>query len=105
MQGVALRLYVQENRHYGTVPMYQWLVNVARHHQLPGVLAFRALTGCGHEGLFPAERGVDGSSTVPVVVECLAEAERIDRFIDRIKAEGLDLFYTRTPVEFGPLFG
>lgn len=91
-EGRLLRIFVGESDKHDGRPLYQWLVEQARAHGLAGATALRGLSGFGAHSRLHSAKILRLSSDLPVVVEIVDEAERIEAFlpvVDGAVAEGL----------------
>jgi PII-like signaling protein len=101
MEGIYLKFYLQENlRHDGRL-VHEWLVDVARELELPGCSVFRSIGGYGHHHQLHRQAFVELQGTLPVEVVFALDDDDVGRLLDRITAEGLELFYVRMPASFG----
>ncbi len=100
MNGYQITFFTQQNRLHHGKPIADWLIHLA------GELGFRGAT------LIPASEGIDHHHRVhsphffeladqPVSVVMVITSEENDRLFERLQAEGVYLFYVKTPVEFG----
>lgn len=91
-QGHLLRIYIGESdRHKGT-PLYEWIVQQARHHGLAGATVLRGLEGFGAHSRVHTAKILQLASDLPVVVEIVDTKEKIESFlpvIDEVIDEGL----------------
>ena len=91
-QGVLLRIYVDEQDKYGSVPLYEWLVQQALDQGLAGATVLRGLEGYGCHHRLHTSKLLALSVNLPVVIEIVDEAAVIDAFlptIDEAMTEGL----------------
>ncbi len=101
MNGCFLKFYVAENRRHHHLLAYEWLLEEAQRLGLPGGSAFRALAGFGRQGRLHEEHFFELAGDLPVEVSFVTTQEEADRFLGRLKGEGLNLFYLRVPVAYG----
>jgi len=101
VNGILLRLYVHENRRHRHALLYDWLLAEAKHLGIRGGSAFRAVAGFGRHGVVHEERFFELAGELTVEVELAVTEDEAERLLARIRDEGIDLFYVRTPVEFG----
>lgn len=101
MRGVYLTFFVTERaRHHGDLT-YDWLLDKARKLGFHGGTAVRATAGFGRHGRMHEETFFELAPELPVEVGFALTEEEADKLLDAVRAEGLKLFYTRSPVEFG----
>ena len=101
MNGCFLKFYVAENRRHHHLLAYEWLLEEAQRLGLQGGSAFRALAGFGRQGRLHEEYFFELAGDLPVEVSFVTTPEEADRFLGRLKGEGLNLFYLRVPVDYG----
>jgi PII-like signaling protein len=103
MKGFCLRFYTYEFvKHYGIL-QYEWLLEFAKKNEVPGGSAFRGVAGYGRHGVIHEEHFFELASNVPVEVEFNLSESEMNRFLELLKAEDIDLFYTKAEIEFGSL--
>jgi PII-like signaling protein len=99
--GVLLQLYVHENRRYGHVLLYEWLLDEARRLGIPGGSAFRAIASFGRHGVLHEEHFFELAGDLAVRVDFILVPEQARLLLERIAREGIDLFHVSTPASFG----
>jgi PII-like signaling protein len=99
MHGCFLKFYVAENRRHHHRLVYEWLLEEARRLDIHGGSAFRALAGYGRHGRLHEDRFIELAGDVPVEVGFVVTQAEADSFLEHIRAQGLNLFYIRVPVE------
>ncbi len=90
--GKLLRIFIGELDTHDGQPMYQWLVEEARRQGLAGATVLRGLEGYGAHSEVHTAKVLRLSVDLPVVVEIIDTAERIDAFmpiVDDVINEGL----------------
>ena len=103
MHGALLRFYVHEGqRHHGR-PLWEWLLEEARHAGIGGGSAFRAMAGFGRHQVLHESRFFELAGSLTVEVEFMVSEEQADAFLARLRAEPLRLVYARVPASFGVL--
>lgn len=101
MNAVMLRLFTEEDHKHQGKLVYEWLLETGRELGIPGGSAFRALAGYGHGKRMHEDSFFELGGKLPVEVMFATSAERADALLARIAADGLHLFYIRTPAETG----
>lgn len=90
--GKLLRIFIGENDRYEKMPLYEWIVRQARAEGLAGATVLRGLAGFGARSLLHTTKILRLSDDLPIVVELVDAAEKIDAFlplIDEAISEGL----------------
>jgi PII-like signaling protein len=101
MRGVYLTFFVTERgKHRGDLT-YEWLLSQARELGLHGGTAVRATAGFGRHGRLHEETFFELAPELPVEVSFAVTEEEAEKLLGAVRAAGLKLFYTRSPVEFG----
>ncbi len=78
---VLLRIFIgEEDTHEGR-PLHEAIVEFARQQKLAGATALRGPGGFGRSRYFRTEFNVDAGLEVPMVVEIVDHAEKIDAFL------------------------
>jgi PII-like signaling protein len=81
-----VRVYVGERDHHHGQPLYTAIVHAARKAGLAGATVFKGVEGYGSHSVVHAARIVDLSSDLPVVVELVDEAGKIEAFLPALTA-------------------
>jgi len=90
--GKLLRIFIGESDKYENQPLYEWIVRQARESGLAGATVLRGLEGFGAHSRLHTAKILRLSSDLPIVVEIVDTAEKIESFlplIDGAVAEGL----------------
>ena len=90
--GKLLRIYIGEkDRHEGML-LYEWLLRKAREQGLAGATVLRGMAGFGAHSRLHTGKILELSTDLPVVIEIVDRAERIESFlhvVDGAVGEGL----------------
>jgi PII-like signaling protein len=100
MQGYKLTFFTQQNRRRGDASLAEWILDEAKRLGVRGATVFTAAAGYGRDGRFHSADLFDLADEPQQVVMAVSP-EEAERLFARIKAEGVRVFYTKTPVEFG----
>lgn len=76
-----LRIMVGESDKVGHTPLYEAIVKRAREDGLAGATAWRGMLGFGPSARMRTAKLLDLSSDLPMVVEIVDEARKIDDFV------------------------
>jgi PII-like signaling protein len=96
-------LTVQAHRHAGK-PVAEWLLQVAMELGLQGATIIPASEGFGKHRRVHSSRFFELADQPVEVVMAVTEDES-QRLFERVRAEGVHLFYVKAPVEFGEIGG
>lgn len=96
-------LTVQGHRHAGK-PVAEWLLQLAMEMGLRGATIIAGSEGFGkHRRVHSAHFFELADQPVEVVMAVTEDESR--RLFERLREEGVHLFYVKTPVEFGEIGG
>ncbi len=87
-----MRAYVDETDQLDGRPLYELIVELARDHQIAGATVMRGVLGYGAHSRIHSSKILRLSESLPMVIEMIDTAERIDRFaqvLDGLITEGL----------------
>ena len=105
MKGTLLRFYVHENRRHHHRLLYEWLLEEARGLGIHGGSAFRAIAGYGRHGVLHEERFFELAGDLTVGIDFAVSDDEAQRFLDRLAAERISIFYVQLPIEYGTIEG
>jgi PII-like signaling protein len=90
--GQLLRIFIGEDDKHEGIPLYEWIVKMARESGLAGATVLRGLEGFGAHSRLHTTKILRLSTDLPIVIEILDSPEKIENFLplvdDAIK-EGL----------------
>lgn len=102
MKGYQITFFtIEDHRHKGK-PVGDWLVDVAKKMGLRGATRFKAAEGFGRHGRIHSAHFFELTDQ-PVEVVMAVSEEESRRLFERLRDEGVRVFYVRTPVDFGAL--
>jgi len=102
MKGYQITFFShQDNRHMGK-QIGEWLVHLAQEMGLGGATLLAGGEGFGHHKKIHSAHFFELADQ-PIEVMMAVTAEQSERLFERLKAEGVHLFYVKTAVEFGIL--
>ena len=102
MNGYQITFFTQQDHRHKGKPIGDWLIRLARELGLRGATLVAAGEGLGHHGKIHSAHFFELADQPQEVVMALS-VEETDRVFDRLKAEGIHLFYVKVAVEFGTL--
>jgi PII-like signaling protein len=85
-EAVLLRVFIGERDRYEHHPLHEAIVRAARDAGLAGATVLRGMMGFGRGGRIETAKILDLSDDLPVVVEIVDQAERVDAFLPRLAA-------------------
>jgi hypothetical protein len=91
-EGKLLRIFVGESDRWHGKPLYQAIVERVRKEGLAGATVVRGIEGFGADSRLHTSRILRLSEDLPVVIEIVDSAERIDAvlpLLDEMVSEGL----------------
>ncbi|SPF42059.1 conserved hypothetical protein [Candidatus Desulfosporosinus infrequens] len=81
-----LKVYLGESERYKGKPLYQYLVHWLKEKGIGGVTVIRGIEGYGGDKVLHTARFLELSSDLPMVLEIVDVAEKIDPLIPEICA-------------------
>lgn len=100
MQGFQLTFFTQQDRRHGHTPMAEWLLLEAKKLGLNGGTLMGAGEGFGHDGKLHSVHFFELADQ-PLEVTFAVSAADADRLFARLREEKVNVFYVKTPIEFG----
>jgi len=83
--GVLLRIFLGEDDKAGHLPLYEAIVLKAREMALAGATVIRGPMGFGHSSLIHTTKVLRLSEDLPLILEIVDRAEKIDAFLPVLK--------------------
>jgi hypothetical protein len=83
-EGKLLRIFIGESDRSGGHPTYEAIVRLAREAGLAGTTVLRGVEGFGRSSRIHTARILRLSEDLPIVIEIVDAAERIDAFLPRL---------------------
>lgn len=103
MQGIFLKFYVNEHSEHHGILLFEWLLERAKKSGIHGGTAMRAIAGFGRHGRLHEETFIELAADLPVEVGFVLGKDETERFLTLLREEKLELFYVKSPVEYGVL--
>jgi len=100
MIGYQLTFFTQQDRLHRRQPLSQWLIEEARRLGISGATLIAGAMGFGHDRTIRSSRFFELSEQ-PIEVTMAVSGEEAARMLARLKAEGINIFYVKAPIEFG----
>ena len=100
MQGYQLTFYTLRDRRQDDMPIADWLMQEAKALGIPGATMATTLQGFGRDGELHSWRFFELTGQ-PVVVTMALTSEQAERLLGHMREANVNIFYIRTPVEFG----
>lgn len=100
MNGYQITFFTQQDRRHHGKPVADWLVHLAGELGLHGATLIPAGEGIGRHHRIHSAHFFELADQ-PVAVMMALTTEEADRLFDRLRAEGVHLFFVKTAVEFG----
>lgn len=102
MQGFQVTFFTEEGRHHGHKPVHAWLMELAQSLGITGITTTVGMEGLGRDGRLHSAHFIELSDQ-PVEVTMALLPGQCEALFSRLEAEKANIFYTKTPVEFGVL--
>ncbi|HEY8409983.1 MAG TPA: DUF190 domain-containing protein [Pyrinomonadaceae bacterium] len=103
--GSLLRIFVGESDHHGHQPLYEAIVLKAREKGLAGATVLRGVMGFGKHSILHTAKILRLSEDLPMVIEIVDSAEKIDEFLpvlDEMIKDGLVTVETVRVLQYKP---
>ncbi|AOY95952.1 DUF190 domain-containing protein [Pseudomonas sp. ZM23] len=100
MQGYQLTFFTGQDKHVGSKPIGQWLLEFAQKHGAIGGTLVGAGEGFDHHGRFHSAHFFELADQPLAVTVSVAEAN-YQPLMDALAQEDINLAYVMVPVEFG----
>jgi PII-like signaling protein len=100
MQGFQVKFFTEQGRRHGHHPMTDWLIELARSLGIQGVSTVIGAEGIGRGGQVHSAHFIELADQ-PVEVTLVVTEAQCTSLLDRLAQEQANLFYVKTPVEFG----
>lgn len=100
MKGYLLTFYTQQDRRHGHSPLHEWLMAEAEKLGIRGSTAVAGAEGYDHRGRFHSAHFFELADQ-PMEVQMAVTQQQADVLFERLRQEGVDLFFARSEVEFG----
>jgi uncharacterized protein len=83
-EGKLLRIFVGESDRHGRKPLYQAIVEMLRKEGMAGATVLRGIEGFGAHSRLHTARLLRLSEDLPVIIEVVDRAERIDAVLPKL---------------------
>ena len=100
MLGYQLTFFTQQDRNHRGRPLAKWLLEEARNLGIGGATLIPAAEGFGHDRKLRSVHFFELTDQPLEVTMAVSEGDA-DRLFARIKEEGINIFFVKTPIEFG----
>jgi PII-like signaling protein len=89
-EGSLLRIFIGESDRHAGMLLYEWIVRTAREQSLAGATVLRGIEGFGAQSRVRTAKILELSTDLPIVVEIVDTAEKIEAFLPVIESEIAD---------------
>jgi PII-like signaling protein len=100
MQGFQLTFFTQQDRNHRGRSLAKWLLEEARNLGIGGATLIPAAEGFGHDRKLRSVNFFELTDQPLEVTMAVSETDA-ERLFARLKEEGVNIFYVKTPIEFG----
>ncbi|HYQ38001.1 MAG TPA: DUF190 domain-containing protein [Pseudomonas sp.] len=100
MQGYQLKFFTRQDRKHGCLPLGSWLLEEARKLGVRGATLIAANEGFGREHKLHSAHFFELAEQ-PIEITMALSAEEAERLFQRLREENINVFYVKTPIEFG----
>ncbi len=102
MNGYQITFFTHQDKRHKGKQVGEWLLHLAQELGLGGATLLTGGESFGHHRRIHSAHFFELADQ-PVEVMIAVTTEEADKLLDRLKAEGVHLFYVKTPIEFGVL--
>ena len=100
MHGYQLTFFTQQDRSHHGLPLAQWLLEEARNLGISGATLISAAEGFGHDRKIRSSHFFELADQ-PIELTMAVSGAEAERLFARLKEEGINIFFVKTPIEFG----
>lgn len=100
MQGFQVTFFTQQDCRHGSLPLGEWLLQEARRLGVAGATLIAATEGFGHDRKLHSAHFFELADQ-PIEVVMAMSAADADRLFSHLQEENINVFYVKTPIEFG----
>lgn len=104
MNGYQITFYTYQGRKHHGKPLADWLVQLAKDLGLRGATLIPGGEGFGQHRRIHSAHFFELADQ-PLEVVMAVTDEEVERLFERLRAEGVHVFYVKSAVEFGTLGG
>ena len=97
-EGTLLRIFIGEADKWQGQPLYSVIVEAARKRGMAGATATKGMLGFGHKSRMHAANILRLSEDLPVIIELVDSAEKINAFLPELDGMITDGLVTMEPV-------
>ena len=102
MDGFQITFFTQQDHRHKGKPVGDWLIHLAKELGLRGATLFGAGEGFGQHRRIHSAHFFE-LADIPLEVVMALTPEETERLFERLRAEGVHLFYVKSAVKFGML--
>ena len=100
MNGYQLTFFTQQDRKHDHMSLGEWLVQAAQKLGIGGATLIIAAEGFGHDRKLHSAHFFELTDQ-PIEVTMAVNEQEAERMFAHLKQEGINVFYVKTPIEFG----
>ncbi|MBK7365455.1 MAG: DUF190 domain-containing protein [Nitrosomonas sp.] len=100
MKGYQLTFFTQQDREHDHLPLGEWLVQEARKLGIGGATLIIATEGFGRDRKLHSAHFFELTDQ-PIKVTMAVNEREAECMFAHLKDEGINIFYVKTPIEFG----
>lgn len=100
MQGFQLTFFTQQDRYHRNLPLAEWLIREACKLGVTGATLITATEGFGRDRKLHSVHFFDLADQPIQILLAINEQDTI-RLFDKLREEKINIFYIKTPIEFG----
>ncbi|MCE4609713.1 MAG: DUF190 domain-containing protein [Desulfurococcales archaeon] len=95
---LRLRIYIGESDRFHGKPLYMYILNILKSNGIRGATVYRGIAGYGSHSLIHTVNVLRLSEDLPIVIEVVDEANKINKILPRIEEVVEEGLITLDPV-------
>lgn len=100
MKGFQLSFFTHQNRTHAHLPLGEWLIEEAKKLGIGGATLINASEGFGHDHKIHSAHFFELADQ-PVEITMAVSAAESERLFELLRSEKINLFFVKTPIEYG----
>ncbi|MDK9706660.1 MAG: DUF190 domain-containing protein [Desulforhopalus sp.] len=100
MNGYQITFFTQQDRRHRNQSLAHWLLEEAHQMGINGATLITGAVGFGHDRKIRSS-GFFELTDQPIEVTMAVSGAEAERMFARLQEEGVNVFYTKIPIEFG----
>lgn len=82
---ILMRIFIGESDRHGRLPLYEALMETLRREGVAGATVLRGIAGFGASHVYHADKLLDLSHDLPIIIEVVDSRENLDRLLPLVE--------------------